>query len=57
MENTVTEYRIVGNLREKVMHNFLSWMRFVVYDGDLDDLYETVNLAVDIAKKEAIKNG
>ena len=42
MEKTATEYRLVGNMREKVMNNFLSWVRFIVFDGDLDDLYERV---------------
>lgn len=42
MENTVTEYRLMGNMKEKVMNNFLSWIRFIVFDGDLDDLYEKV---------------
>jgi len=57
MESTISEYRLVGNLREKVMTNFLSWIRFVVYDGDLDVLYETVTEAVKKAKEEAVKNG
>ena len=57
MDKTVTEYRVVGNMREKVMTNFLSWIRFIVYDGNLDSLYETVIDAVDKAKAEAIKNG
>jgi len=57
MEKTVTEYRLVGNMREKVMLNFLSWVRFIVFDGDLDELYERVTAAMDDAKKEAVKNG
>jgi hypothetical protein len=57
MENTVTEYRLVGNLREKVMNNFLSWIRFIVFDGDLDELYERVTQAMEEAKQEAVKNG
>ena len=33
---TGIEYRVVGNIKEKVMANFLSWIRFIVYDGDPD---------------------
>ena len=37
---------MVENLEEKVMQEFLSWLRFVEYDGDLANLY--------LAKNEAI---
>ena len=47
VENTNTEFRVNGHMKEKVMENFLSWIRFVVYDGDLDDLYVTVTNALD----------
>lgn len=29
-------------MKEKVMKNFLSWTRFVVFDGDFEELYERV---------------
>jgi len=35
------------------MKNFLSWIRFVVYDGDLDELYLSMTDAYDEAKKAA----
>lgn len=35
------------------MKNFLSWIRFVVFDGDLDELYLGMTEAYDKAKKEA----
>jgi len=40
------KYRVVDNLEEKVMDEFLSWLRYVTYDGDLAALY--------LAKNEAI---
>jgi histone-lysine N-methyltransferase SETD3 len=57
MENTATEFRVNGHMKEKVMSNFLSWIRFVVYDGDLDDLYVRVTDAFEEAKKQAEADG
>jgi len=57
MESTVTEFRVNGHMKEKVMDNFLSWIRFVVYDGDLDDLYVRVTDAFEEAKKAAEAEG
>jgi hypothetical protein len=57
MESTLTEFRVNGHMKEKVMDNFLSWIRFVVYDGDLDDLYVRVTAAYDEAKKAAAAEG
>ena len=42
IEDTEAEYRLVGNFKEKVLYQFLAWTRFVVYDGDLDLLYDIV---------------
>ena len=39
------------------MENFLSWIRFVVYDGDLDELYVRVTAAYDAAKAAAAAEG
>lgn len=39
------------------MINFLSWIRFVVYDGDLDVLYDRVTDALEKAKRAAIAKG
>ena len=39
------------------MANFLSWIRFVVYDGDLDELYISMTEAYDKAKAEAKAEG
>jgi histone-lysine N-methyltransferase SETD3 len=53
MEKTLTEFRVNGHMKEKTMDNFLSWIRFVVFDGDLDDLYVKVTDALAEAKKVA----
>jgi histone-lysine N-methyltransferase SETD3 len=42
------KFRVVENLEEKVMQEFLSWLRYVEYDGDLALLY--------LAKNEAIND-
>jgi len=57
MESTVTEFRVNGHMKEKVMENFLSWIRFVVFDGDLDELYVRVTDAYDEAKRVAQAEG
>jgi hypothetical protein len=44
-------------MKENVMANFLSWIRFVVYDGDLDELYVSMTDAYDKAKAEAQADG
>ena len=37
------EYYIYGHMDDRqVWDNFLAWMRFVVFDGDLSELYEHV---------------
>lgn len=53
MESTITEFRVNGHMKEKVMENFLSWIRFVVFDGDLDELYVRVTDAFEEAKRLA----
>lgn len=57
MESTLTEFRVNGHMKEKVMENFLSWIRFVVFDGDLDELYVQVTDAFEEAKKAAQAEG
>lgn len=39
------------------MPNLLGWMRFVVYDGDMGELYGTIADALGEAKKDAIFEG
>ena len=41
-----TKFRVVENLDERVMTEFISWVRFVEFDGDMAQLY--------LAKNEAI---
>jgi hypothetical protein len=57
VEKTEAEYRILGSMKEKVNIQFLAWIRFIVYDGDLDDLYNTVSENMEKAKQKAIKEG
>ena len=51
VEKTEAEYRILGSMKEKVNIQFLAWIRFIVYDGDLDDLYNTVSENMEKAKQ------
>ena len=45
-QKTYMKFRVVENLEEKVMMEFISWIRYVEYEGDLALLY--------LAKNEAI---
>ena len=56
-DSTITEFRLNGHMKENVMKNFLSWIRFVVFDGDLDELYLSMTDAYDEAKKAAEAEG
>lgn len=33
------KFRLVDNLDEKVMLEFISWCRYVEYEGDMNQLY------------------
>ncbi len=33
------KFRIVDNFEEKIMHEFLSWLRFVEYDENITLIY------------------
>ena len=39
-------FRVVDNLEENVMSEFLSWLRYVVYDSDLGYLVLEKNQCV-----------
>lgn len=47
-QKSYMKFRVVDNLEEKVMMEFLSWLRYSEYDGDLALLY--------LAKNEAIND-
>ena len=46
-----TKFRVVDNLEEKVMSEFISWLRFVVFDGDMALLYLAKNEAINEHQK------
>jgi len=52
-EITVTEFRVMQDMESDVMRKFISWIRFVVFDGDLAELYDTVTSRYEEAKKNA----
>lgn len=40
------KFRVVDNLDEPVMHEFISWIRYAVFNGDLAHLYFAKNNAI-----------
>ena len=52
------KFRVVDNLDEEVMTQFISWVRFVTYKGDLAFLYLAKNEAINEyqAKRKAQRN-
>ena len=46
------KFRVVDNLEEKVMYEFISWIRFVEYDDDMAQLYLQKNEAIIEAQKK-----
>jgi hypothetical protein len=46
------KFRVVDNLEEPVMSEFISWMRFVAYEGDMTALYLAKNEAMIEAQKK-----
>uniref|UniRef100_A0A7S3N3N8 Rubisco LSMT substrate-binding domain-containing protein n=1 Tax=Strombidium inclinatum TaxID=197538 RepID=A0A7S3N3N8_9SPIT len=50
------KFRVVDNLDEKVMNEFLSWIRYVEFDGDLAQLYLAKNEAITEAQRRRQNN-
>lgn len=50
------KFRVVDNLDEPVMHEFISWIRYAVFDGDLAHLYFAKNNAIIEAQKKRHQN-
>jgi len=46
------KFRLVENLYEQVMNEFLSWLRFVYFEGDMAPLFLAKNLAIVEAQKK-----
>lgn len=40
------KFRVVANLEEKIMHEFFSWLRFVLYDENITLLLQYQGAAV-----------
>ena len=51
------QFEIVGNMREQKMKDLLSWMRLVVYDGEIDVLFDHVLTPFNDAQEKAHQNG
>jgi len=50
------KFRVVENLEERVMSEFLSWVRYVEFDGDLATLYLAKNEAINEYTKKRQAN-
>lgn len=46
------KFRVVENLEERVMHEVLSWLRFVEYDENIALIYQYKGAAVAAAQKK-----
>lgn len=46
------KFRVVDNLEDKVMHEFLSWIRFVEYDENITLIYQYQSMAISKAQKQ-----
>lgn len=40
------KFRVVDNFEDKVMHEFLSWIRFVEYDENITLMYQYQSMAI-----------
>ena len=46
------KFRVVDNLEEKIMYDFISWIRYVEFDEDMAQLYLFKNEAIIEAQKK-----
>ena len=46
------KFRVVDTLGEKIMYEFISWLRYVEFDGDAALLYLAKNDAIGEAQKK-----
>lgn len=46
------KFRVVDTLSEKVMYEFISWLRYVEFEGDAAVLYLAKNDAISEAQKK-----
>lgn len=45
------KFRVVENLEDKIMHEFMSWLRFVEYDENITLIYQYQGAAIQAAQK------
>ena len=45
------KFRVVEGLEEKIMHEFLSWLRFVEYDENIALIYQYKGAAISASQK------
>jgi len=43
------KFRVVENFEDKIMHEFLSWLRFVEYDENITLIYQYQGAAIQAA--------
>lgn len=46
------KFRVVDNLEDKVMHEFLSWLRFVEYDENIALIYQYKGAAISASQRK-----
>jgi len=45
------KFRVVANLEERVMHEFLSWLRFVLFNENIALIYQYKGAAIAAAQR------
>ncbi len=46
------KFRVVDNLEDKIMHEFLSWLRFVEYDENIALIYQYKGAAISASQRK-----
>jgi Rubisco LSMT substrate-binding len=50
------KFRVVASFEEKIMHEFLSWLRFVLYDENITLIYQYKGAAITAAQKQRTRH-
>ena len=45
------KFRVVENFEDRIMHEFLSWLRFVEFDENIALIYQHKGAAINAAKR------
>ena len=51
-ESEFKKFRVVANFEERIMHEFMSWLRFVLYDENITLLLQYKGAAVSAAENK-----